>query len=282
MSPRLGAVLAASAGLMFATAAIAMADEHKLTTIDARHRIVVDSEVDSEQVEVFEEMHGRLPNEAEQFDLHRVWLNNEILYREGLTLLERQGQALPQPPVDPETREQVIHLAAARIDSGLQLPPPSEASLQRWFETHRERYDEPARYDFEEAVVTQPATEASVRAFVQRLNNGVAADAQSGVRVFRARPYASLTQSYGEDFAAALVDLSPGRWQAIHTHSGWRAIKLDTATAARPATFESVRNQVLNDWTYEAMAEARYQALLKLTQNYEVHFEFRAHPAHED
>ena len=269
-------------GVLISTAAIAMADTHKPTTGDARHHIVVDSEVDSEQVEVFEEMHGRLPNEAEQFDLHRVWLNNEVLYREGLTLLEQQGKPLPQAPVDPETRERVIHLAAAQVDAGLQLPVPSEASLRQWFETHRERYDEPARYDFEEALVAPPASERAVRNFVQQLNGGAAADAQSGLRVFRGRPQASLAQSYGEAFAATLAQLPQGRWQAVETRSGWRAIKLDAVTAARPATLETARAQVLEDWRYEAMAEARNEALLKLTRNYDVHFEFRAHPAHED
>ena len=76
--------------------------------------------------------------------------------------------------------------------------------LREWFESNREKYDEPARFDFEEAVLAGDRSEAAVRAFAQALNAGTPGDVEAGLRVFTARPHDNIVQSYGAEFAAAL------------------------------------------------------------------------------
>src|SRR5688572_25906754 len=105
--------------------------------------IVVDAEVDAQAISVFKNARGRAPNNEELYALRKVWLDNEVLYREGLALgLEKGDKAI---------RERVIFKALSVVDAGVKLPAFDDAILRTWFEKHRDKYDTPARYDFEEA-----------------------------------------------------------------------------------------------------------------------------------
>ena len=92
------------------------------------------------------------PNADELEALHRVWLDNEVLYREGLALQVDKG--------DTAIRERVIFKALSVVDSNVKLPPADDQVLRTWFEAHRDKYDEPARYDFEEAALSGDNSEA--------------------------------------------------------------------------------------------------------------------------
>ena len=70
----------------------------------------------------------------------------------------------------------------------------------------RAKYDEPARYDFQDAAMAGDNTEAAVRAFVQALNSGTPGDAKADLRVFKGRPQANVVASYGAEFAKALEE----------------------------------------------------------------------------
>lgn len=240
-------------------------DRAFLKESDDQHSIVVGAEVDSEAVEAFEEARHRAPNRQELEALHRVWLDNEVLYREGLALGVDKG--------DPAIRERVIFKALSIIDSNVKLPPASDQVLRAWFEQHRDKYDEPTRYDFEEAALSGDNSEATVQQFVSALNAGTPGDAKAGLRVFKARPRANLVESYGADFAAALEHAPSGVWQALHTRDGWRAIRLNAVTAAKPARFEIVRGVVLQDWKDAVAAEQRTQAVRALAKKYTVRYE---------
>ena len=51
---------------------------------DDPRTIVVDAAVDGQAIQVFKGARGREPNADELYALRRVWLDNEVLYREGL------------------------------------------------------------------------------------------------------------------------------------------------------------------------------------------------------
>jgi len=188
-----------------------------------------------------------------------------VLYREGLALQLDKG--------DTAIRERVIFKALSVVDGSTKLPPATDEVLRGWFEAHRAKYDEPARFDFQEAVLGGEQTEAGVRAFVDMLNNGTPGDAKAGLRVFKGRPHGNLLQSYGEDFAKALEGATPGQWLALPSREGWRAVRLDSASAAKPASFEMLRGVVLQDWTDATLAEQRSAAVAQLARKYTVKVE---------
>src|SRR5688500_11935385 len=82
---------------------------------DDPHTIVLDATVDNEAKQIFEASRGRAPNAEELRALRQVWLDNEVLYREGLALeLDRGDKAI---------RERVIFKALSVIDAGTKRPP---------------------------------------------------------------------------------------------------------------------------------------------------------------
>ena len=246
-------------GLLFA------ADHFLIARTDDPHLIVVSAEVDSEAIQTFKAARGHDPNDEELTALRRVWLDNEVLYREGLALQVDKG--------DPAIRERVIFKALSVIDANVKLPPADDNMLRQWFEAHRAKYDEPARYDFDEAALSGESPEAAVRDFVKELNNGTPGDAKAGLRVFKARPHDNLVQSYGAELAEALEKATPGQWQALHTRDGWRAMRLDTVYAPKPASFDTLRGVVLQDWTDATASEQRTAAVRALAKKYKVKHE---------
>ncbi|MES1185409.1 MAG: peptidylprolyl isomerase [Myxococcales bacterium] len=250
-------------GLLFA------GDHLLVSRADDPRTIVVGPAVDSEAVETFEAARGRKPNEEEREALHRVWLDNEVLYREGLALQVDKGDAA--------IRERVIFKALSVVDSNVKLPPVDEQVLRRWFEQHREKYDEPARYDFDEAVLSGDGSEAAVRAFAADLNAGTPGDAKAGLRVFKGRPHENLVQSYGPALAEALVKAKPGEWQALATTAGWRVVRLNSITAPKPAVFDNLRGVVLQDWKDAIASEQRSLAVRELTKKYKIKYESAEH-----
>ena len=237
-------------------------DHALLSRQDDPRTIVVGEAVDAEARKVFKAARGHEPNGDELAALRRVWLDNEVLYREGLALQVDRG--------DTAIRERVIFKSLSVIDAGVKLPPFDDAVLRKWFEAHRLKYDEPARYDFQEAVLPADTSEAAARAFVVDLNNGLPGDARAGLRVFKGRPHDNLVQSYGADFTAALEASATGSWRALAGRDGLRVVRLDGLTAARPADFGTVRNVVQQDWTDATLAEQRSAAVRALARKYTV------------
>jgi len=225
-------------------------------------RIVMGPEVDRTAREAFEKARGRPPEADELAALRERWLENEVLYREGLAMQLDRGDSM--------IRDRVVFKSLSMIESRLRLPDYDDATLKAWFEAHRERYDTPARFDFLESLPGGAANEASVRAFVDRLNGDMAGDAGAGLRVFKGRPLANIEQSYGKAFAQALESAPEGRWMALESASGWRAIRLETRHMPEPARYEALRHVVVQDWTDATMAELRSKEVAKLARKYRI------------
>ena len=246
-------------GLLFAI------DHYMIGRADDPRTIVVGPDVNHEAVQVFMESRGRKPNEQELSALHRVWLDNEVLYREGLAMEVDRG--------DDAIRERVIFKALSVIDANVKLPAIDDRQLREWFESHREKYDEPARFNFQEAALSGETSEVTVRSFVESLNAGTPGDARAGLRVFKDRPGVTLTQSYGAEFSKELEEAPTGIWRAMQTRDGWRAMKLDSITPPKPAVYEVLRGVVMQDWKDEIASQQRTAAVRALAKKYKVKFE---------
>ncbi len=66
-------------------------DHHLNGATEDGRTIVVDAAVDQEALKVFKDARGLEPNADEVYALRRTWLDNEVLYREGLALQMDKG-----------------------------------------------------------------------------------------------------------------------------------------------------------------------------------------------
>ena len=227
--------------------------------------LVVGNDVDGDERAMFKTSRGRDPDERELAAMHRVYINNEVLYREGLAMQVDKG--------DQAIRDRVIFKALSVVDANVKLPAIDDKGLKSWFEQHRSKYDEPMRYSFDEAALAGENSEAAVRAFVSALNSGTPGDAKAGLRIFKGRPLENLIQSYGADFPKQ-VEASPlGEWRAMQTKSGWRAMRVNEITPAKPAVFEDVRNNVMADWKDATASDLRTAAVRTMTKKYKIVYE---------
>jgi len=211
---------------------------------------------------VFRGARGRDPNDDELYALRKIWLDNEVLYREGVALGVDKG--------DKAIRDRVIFKMLSVIETGLKRPPVDDDTLRNWFEKNRAKYDEGPRFDFQEAVLTGDASEGALRAFAAALNAGTPGDAKAGLRVFKGRPRSNVAQGYGDAFAAALEASPPGEWRVYSTRDGWRVMRLEAFSPGKPAQYETLRGVVMQDWTDATMAELRTAAVRELARKYTV------------
>jgi PPIC-type PPIASE domain len=239
-------------------------DHFVVASKDDPHTIVMDASVDEEATRLFKGSQGRAPDADELRALRQTWLDNEVLYREGLALEVDKG--------DPAIRDRVIFKALSMIDANVSVPHADDKTLRAWFDSHRNKYDEPAIYDFREAVLTGDTSESAVRTFVDQLNTGAGGEVQAGLRVYKGRPLSNLTQSFGPDFAKALEEIPAGQWRAVHARDGWHAISFESSTPAKPAKFEALRGVVLHDWIDATAAEQRTSAVRALQKKYTVKY----------
>ncbi len=227
--------------------------------------IVVPAAITQEARTAFKESRKRDPNAEELQALVQRWLDTEVLYREGLKMQLDQG--------DKMIRDRVIFKSLMSFDGSLPKPVPDEKTLRAWLETKREKYDEPARHDFEEAVINVESAPDAAQAFVQALNKGASSDSQAGLRIFKGRPRSNIVQSYGEEFAKALEGSTPNEWRALQAKDGWRVIRLKTITPPVPAKFEAIANILNADWVDTTYAQQRTDAVRQRAKNYTIRFE---------
>jgi hypothetical protein len=231
---------------------------------DPAARIEVTAQVDAEAARLFAASMGRTPSPSELRTLRQRWIDNEVLYREGLALRMDQG--------DPTIRERVIFKALNMIEAGLALPRVDDAALRAWFEAHRAAYDAPERFDFLEAVVQGGQDRATAERFAAALN-GKDKDkvaVESDLRVFKGRPRDSLELGYGKPFAAALAALPPGSWRVLASGQGVHVVRLEARRAGEPARYEDVRGRVLQDWKDQTLQAMRTKAVRELGRKYVV------------
>ncbi len=152
------------------------------------------------------------------------------------------------------------------------LPKVDDKVLREWFEKNHARYDQPATYNFQEAILSGDKSEAALHAFVAGLNSGSPpSDAQAGLRVFKDRPRDSLVQSVRRRVHRLARSIADGR--VARAEEPHRACARSASTRSRrqcPAEFEKLRGVVLQDWTDATMAEQRSAAVRALEKKYTV------------
>lgn len=198
----------------------------------------------------FEAQHGREPSEAEHEAAMDAWVDDELLYREGLELGLHEGD----PVIRRRVIQQVRQLHRAQIGEA-----PGDEELRSLRDTWPERYTLPERIGFEHLFFGEDEAAAAA---------AVAQDVPSGGRAFprgAAEPSTAvqaLSRAYGDEFVEG-VRTAEG-WVVLESRYGWHVVRRTQHEAARLPTVEELRPVLERDWQSDAAERAENAALERL------------------
>jgi hypothetical protein len=155
--------------------------------------ITVSAKTQAELDALFEQRQQRKPESKERAQLLERYVDDEVLFREGL------ARGLVQE--DPGIREQVVARMRSVLQGSIVTAAPSDRELERFYQTHRERYALPAAVTFTEYVLPGE-TDDVARVLADALRAGT--PVTHTPRVHRERSLVQLDTLYGPEVAARL------------------------------------------------------------------------------
>ena len=227
---------------------------------------------------------GQLQNLALQFE--RVWqrpatapelqtlvdnfVKEEIFYREGITLgLDRD---------DPVVRRRVGQKLEFIVESAAP-PPPSEAELQAWLETHADQYTVEPIYSLRQ-VYFDPSRhgdlDAVMAASKRALDAGRILPGDATMLPDQLEDVATteMQRVFGAEFADALATLPVGGWHGpVRSAFGQHLVVLTKRSAGRTATLAEARADVERDLTTARLKDANAAFYDRLRAKYAVRVE---------
>lgn len=239
------------------------ADRYVVGSADDPRRIVIDAKRRSELVGIFEEGQGRPPEPEELQELIVQWSQNEVLYREALSMGLDRG--------DEMIRQRLILKLRNVLFGNIVVDPPSEAQLRSWFEENRARYDRPASFDFEQFQLPEGTTQESARELAQVAGAGdVPKEYEGGLRDYGARPRANLVALFGEEDADRLVGSQGADWVPVSTDRSWHLARVTRRLPAVPGRFDNLRSQIVREWRDYARKADLAGALKLIVGRYDI------------
>jgi hypothetical protein len=230
--------------------------------------IVVDEAVRASLVEQWSKSHPTPPNDAELDELVARWIDEEVLYREGLARSLADGDVV--------VRERIASQMAYVLQSRIVTPEPTEDELRASFEEHASKWAQPDRVDFTQVFVAglDDAAQARARDLLQLLQGGAdpdgLGDTFSGGRRFRGRRLAELRERFGEPFVEGMDTQPEGTWALRRSEVGLHLVRIDRRTSSQTPEFTAVRDAVRHDWQQARRAAAMEQAKQELRHRWEI------------
>jgi hypothetical protein len=234
---------------------------HRLV-VGAPRTVVVTRAVRADLSRRFQDVNGRQPTPDELAAELRKWETDEALSREALREhLDRD---------DPGIR--TILADKMRLRASFEVPKrvPTDAELDAWLAKHGDRYDMPARYDFEFVAfpTTAPRARDDMQAFERELQAGKPPASLGRPVIGGNLTAAELKDRLDATLAARLVQLPPGGpWQRVETPQGFYLARLKAIGGGVP-TRQQLGERLVEDWQRATQQEAIDRILQKTLERY--------------
>ena len=239
---------------------------------DAR-RIIITPERVADLATKYRLQFGEPPSRAQLDGLVDGYVDEEVLYREGV------AQGL-------DRNDEIVRRRVAQKAQFLQAdtppPDPTPSQLKAFFAAHAGNYGQPARYTFTHLYFA-PAeggdaiARSRAEAALGRLAAGVdparvGADSFPDLNSYAALGTTEIIRIFGHsDLPTELARAPVGRWSGpFRSAYGWHAVKVEAQVAAKAPAFEEVRERVRADWFEDARARGAERALAAARRRYTV------------
>ena len=229
-----------------------------------RETIVVDGAVRHRLATLWETQTGAPPSPEQLDSLVNNWVREEVFYREALRLDLDENDSIIR-------RRLIQKLDFVAED----VTEPDDATLKAWYASHRERYRLPMRYTFSQLYFSRGHDKALAGAKAALAGNP--ADWRKfGEPSMLGDSYASqspteITSAFGKAFTDKLVTILPGMWNGpIESAYGLHLVRVAARQPSKIADFDTVKQDVLNDYLTDQRRAARDRYYKKLLERYRV------------
>ena len=198
-------------------------------------------------------------------DDKRKWIDEEVLYREGLARgLEKD---------DPKIKQRVAGNMQRVLEGQIVLPKATDAELRAFFAANEARWSKSELYDFTNVFVADSDPKRAGDLLAQLSGgadpNGLG-DTFSGGRRYRRRAVDDLKEAFGPEFVAGFADQKPGTWAIRRSKHGLHVIRIDTRSPAEAASFDAMRGEIEMAYDEKRKSERLSSAIADLRKKYAV------------
>lgn len=229
------------------------------------HVITLDKQrVSGLEVE-FERTHERKPNPDELDGMQRAYVQDEVFYREAMTLGLHKN--------DPVVRRRLIQQMQLLVEQSAVRSEPAEAQLEQWLNQHKDRYLPPKTVTLEHVFFSNQSSDYLSRSKAVGAGGEPSSEGDPFAlgRRFTRWDEVKLTRKLGSDFGRQVMALPIGQWSGpVTSKFGVHLVKVLERTAASEVELNDVRQRVHADYMTERRLEARKKALERLLQRYKV------------
>ncbi len=216
------------------------------------------------------------PPTPEEFDgLVQQYIRETVLYREALTMgLNQHDQII---------RRRLAQKLEFLAKDLVALVPPTEEELEAYFETNKDRYQEPALYAFTHVFIDPDKRGDATLSDAETIKATLIAegDAIEGAGAlgdnlmlqsyYPERDETEIRKLFGSGFAQSLVDLAPGQWHGpVLSGYGTHLVFVSSIHESPPPVFAELRERVVEDWTTERSEELNEQFYANLRDSYTI------------
>lgn len=241
-----------------------------------RFRIVVDRPMVELLAKTYQSQFGQPPGEVELKALVDRYVEDEMLYREGIALsLDRADEVV---------RRRIVQKVRFLTEDRAAIEAPDEAALVRYFEANRQRYALPETVSFSHVYFSpdqagEDAARGAAAAELPKLaKSGLDRAPERGDRFpgpgdLAAATVADLGRLFGSssELVAALVEAPVGAWSGPYRSGyGWHLVFVSARDAERPVPFAEVRQQVEQDYVQAERARRNEEGLDLIRGKYTV------------
>lgn len=221
--------------------------------------------------EGFAKQWHRAPDEAELRGLVEDHIREEVLYREALTLgLDRNDTIVRRRMA--QKMEFLSQDIAASVE-------PDEAALRKYFTDNAARYAKSARVSFRHVYFSTDRRgeklAADAKAALEELAKGADEESMGDPSLlpyeFENTDATEITASFGDKFAAEVVDMPEGKWSGpVASSYGLHLVVVSGRTEPQTVPFETVHDAVARDFSEERRSEANLDFIRRLKLRYEI------------
>jgi hypothetical protein len=242
---------------------------NKRTSGDTRKIVVTAGQIEHLE-DGFARAHQRPPDPDELKGLLRDYIREEVYYREALSL----GLDRDDAPIRQRLRQKMEFISE---DIAAQAEP-TESQLRSYLDDHPDKFRVDRHFTFRQ-IYLDPARHgrrlnADAQKMLAELNKpGANANISTMGDPFLLEPSSQdapardVARDFGDQFAAALRELSVGKWQGpVESGLGMHLLYVSKRTDGRLPQLDEVREAVRREWANDYRLEANekfYEGLLK-------------------